>query len=218
MAYKFLTAALVLCLLAGCTQAAAEAVSESEALPAGYSEVYGKVKEASGNEITLVLGTLGGQSQQSPAGGDPPAARAPSVSTPTDGADASREAPAFGAAGGAVPGARPEGSSVRMRGADQAPAGGGSIQPGGPDQAGGPSQAGNSPGQMGGIMGGGQQQGVALDYTGEEATYQIPVTAKVTTGQGESARTVSFTQIGYKNILKLTLNENGTIVSVVILQ
>lgn len=204
-------------LLTGCEQAVAKQQEESadQPLPDGYTEVYGKVKSANGNELTLALGTLPSSNTPSSSGG-----RAVATSDDSGGLPAG-EAPPLTPAGD---------SQESVEDAPESPAGrsgqrgsGNGQQTGGPPagqdmsrpDAGGGDTAGGTMGAAGGMSAAG---GTTLEYTGEEVTCQIPVTARVTTGQGDSARTVSFTQIGYKNIVKLTLNEEGQIVSVVILQ
>lgn len=71
---------------------------------------------------------------------------------------------------------------------------------------------------MGAGMDGQTGNTAAYTLTGEEATYLIPVTASITTGEGENARTVRFTQLGYKNVVKISLDEAGTVVAVQVLE
>lgn len=64
---------------------------------------------------------------------------------------------------------------------------------------------------------GGMAGGISLAYTGEDRTYIIPVTAEVTMGSGENIRELRFTQLAYKNIVKLTLTGDGVITAVQVL-
>lgn len=216
------------CSLASGTQAATE--SEPEILPDGYTQVYGKIKSANGNEILLVMGTPGGGGAQgigSPASGgntSSPEAEAPSsdgsgVRSPRDltvneGSAApegdmpspNRQRPSLDGetpADTALPGGSAEGT------------GPGTAQPGGGEAAPDSTPGGASPsgGRRQGSAGGARSESITLTYTGEERLFLIPVTATITSGQGNNSRTVRFTQLAVKNVVRLTLDGNGDIVS-----
>jgi|GEM_PF-2873223 len=225
--------ALVLSLTSGCslaseTQAATQ--TEPESLPEGYTQVYGKIKSASGNEILLVMGTPGGgggQGMSGPlAGGD---ASVPAEEAASDGT--SGAASGISAAAGEL---SAEGRQRSSRGGGETPdtatLPGGSTEGTGPDAAGfslpggveaaassGSGEAGSGSGRRQSGAGGARSESTTLTYTGEEELFLIPVTATITSGQGENARAVRFTQLAVKNVVKLTLDGNDSIVSVQII-
>lgn len=218
---------------------------EAGVLPEGYTVVYGKVKSAFGNEIVIVPGTLNeaGQSggmtpgaldSASPPGGGTTSDGGQGASAGEDGgADMIRQRPQGGEAG--------MGGQSADAAADSAAGGGQDIPPAGAESdwsaarsspqrdgaAGADSAAAASAetpqsnaasGRPGGAQAGGSRGGtVSLTYADEEATYLIPVTAEITTGEGDNARAIRFTQIAVKNIVKLTLDSEGVIVSLQII-
>ena len=277
----FSLAIIPLCI--GCASAKTEASNTDgeSSLPDGYTEVYCKVKEINGNEITVVLNDDTGADQRFSADrersygppdetgggnagrfssdnaangeriyrqGDPPSEEGGFRSgRPADGGRPSSIPNESGDGGssdadapgervyrqGAPPsdGERPSAvqdetveNSTEASSTDAGTPSERVYRYGSPPSGESRAMAGrNANGQgMTGPSGGmdmGEMQAIAfMTFNGEETSYTIPVTASVTTGQNDSARTVSFTQIAVKNILKLTLDESGRITSVRVLQ
>ena len=195
---RYLLSILVLVmavLLAGCDIVPAAESSEAVSASAEPAElaaemVYGRIKEINGNEILLVVGTMGQTAERQ---------RVPITATATD-TEQSRdermpmgdgERPAF--SGERMPmgdGERPVFSGERM------PIGEGERMP----------------------MGEGERvtvgQGIVL--TGEEKIYQIPVTAKITAMQGSTE--LRFTQLAVKNTVCIYIDSDGDIFHVQLLQ
>lgn len=224
------------CSLASKTQAATQA--EPETLPDGYTQVYGKIKSANGNEILLVMGTLGGGSGQGP--GSPSTGEnttSPAEEPSSDGVGAKSSGVQAATEGSsAAEGDMPSSNRQRpSRDGEDSPdtalpggftegTGPGASQPGGDESAvdsipGGTGAAGvgSGGGKRQSGPGGARSESTTLTYTGEERLFLIPVTAAITSGQGESARTVRFTQLAVKNVVGLTLDGNGSIVSIQII-
>lgn len=152
--------------------------------------VLGKIKEINGNEIVLALAEedrRGGPGEQ--VGGNAGSqGDAPQTDTPS--------------------------SRTRERGGDlpdisngESPSGDGSQD----DESGGRRQ------ERGGAGSQGMGDSLSVTLTGKEKLYLIPVTANVTTGQGDNARTIRFTQLAVKNIIRLSLDENDNILLVEVL-
>ena len=228
----FLASTVTLLVLCSCNAPVTQHTNTDVETQEKFVEIYGKVKEINGNEVTLVLGESGIPSAQGnpdrtarwenpPAGnseGEGSGPMAGGVVPPGEGEDAgeastpSQRRPS----GGNTPSSDGEPTfSMGERGGEAIVFGQGAPPSGAGD---GNARTREAPSE-GAIAGGGTVGGQpGISYTGEEVTYQIPVTASITTGEGENARTISFAQIGYKNVLKLTMDQNGNIVSVAILQ
>lgn len=198
---------LPLLLFYGCGQAASAAAPEQVEI-LGAETVYGKIKEINGNEILLALGDYSTQSSGSFGEG------APAESSESVGEDRQ------------LPEGMPNTAEGRGAGSTETTDSGNQT----PDMAGGRGSGGSPTGEGG--FGGGQRQGGAsgnmpgsggsnrttVTLTGEEKTWVIPVTAKVTSGEGENARDIRFTQLAVKNVVRLSLNAEGEILKVEVLQ
>lgn len=211
----FILLALLL-LLSGCANRVSAAESQAdETVPAARS-VLGKIKEINGNEILLALAE-----QSEPPRGDPgeradigvpPGAEGAVEEQPQTGVpspDASRQPDGSGRPSGDMPaeGSRGGGDSPPSD-QQQAPAGGANASGGGSGGA-----RGNRQGGRGGQSG----NAVSVTLTGEEKTWLIPVTADVSTGEGETKRTIRFTQLAVKNVVRLQLDANDNIIAVEVL-
>lgn len=183
-----------LLLLSGCSQP--ETAEESEASSAVIQSIYGKIKEVYGNEIVLALGEY--ESAGQPGGGMPMGGEMPQSDMPAERGMPEGERPNRGDGGEAPDG----GGMGEMPNMGEMPAGGEM-----------PSGMGNNDiNQQAGRM---QTQ---FTLNGEEVRYQIPVTAALTTGQGENQQELRFTQLAVKNIVCLNLDKTGKIVSLEVLE
>ncbi|MDL2233320.1 hypothetical protein LJC63_07045 [Ruminococcaceae bacterium OttesenSCG-928-L11] len=182
-----------LLLLAGCGAQATAAEPEAKNLPEASETVLGKIKEINGNEILLAFVETGGQAPG--MGGAPEGEMLPPGEGDLPGQVQQGERPSGG--GGGMGMQMPEGEVPEGRGG----------------QSGGRSD--NRRQGMNDTAATGSQSLFTL--TGEEQLYQIPVTATVTTGQGDGARTVRFTQLAVKNVVRLHLDETGAILRVEVL-
>ena len=214
---RYLLSILVLVmavLLAGCdivpAAESSEAVSASaEPAKLAAEMVYGRIKEINGNEILLVVGTMGQTAERQ---------RVPITATATDTEQprdermpisgertiGDGERPAF--SGERMPmgeGERPAFSGERIVGDGERPAFSGERMPMGEGER-------VTVGQGNAAMG----QGIVL--TGEEKIYQIPVTAKITAMQGSTE--LRFTQLAVKNTVCIYLDSDGDIFHVQLLQ
>ena len=223
---RYLLSILVLVmavLLAGCDIVPAAESSEAVSASAEPAElaaemVYGRIKEINGNEILLVVGTMGQTAERQ---------RVPITATATDTEQprdermpiGEGERPAFSGermpvgegerpafSGERMPvgeGERPAFSGERIVGDGERPAFSGERMPMGEGER-------VTVGQGNAAMG----QGIVL--TGEEKIYQIPVTAKITAMQGSTE--LRFTQLAVKNTVCIYLDSDGDIFHVQLLQ
>lgn len=204
--------------LAGCTSqmmAAESGDSAADDLQGAASTVLGKVKAVNGNEILLAIAEES-QGRNQPPGESAPGGAATNENPPEESAPGG-DAPSRGARDGSRPdsvsgeGAAPEGEipAGDFPSGDipvgEAPADIPAGETSGAAQRGQNRQPGSQPGSF------------SVTLTGAEQTYLIPVTAAVTTGQGDSARTIRFTQLAVKNVIRLYLDENGAIFAVQVL-
>ncbi|WRS26221.1 hypothetical protein U6B65_07610 [Oscillospiraceae bacterium MB08-C2-2] len=222
----------VLLLSTGCSTGAQP--QEAQSSQQATKQIYGKITTINGNEITLKVGTLRQQQRQGPEGegerSRPDRSQEnASGSEEVAGQDESR--PEGSRPSGSRPeGAGGEGRQGRPGGNVQADASG-EEQPASPDgqqavpedgEQGGPEGGQGRPGGQGGPGGGqgGMRNTVKLEYTGEETTWLIPVSATITAGEGDSASEVRFTQLAVDNIVCLTVPEEdpASILSVQVLQ
>lgn len=192
---------------AAATDAARDDAIDLAAAPTaqgGETTVYGRVDSIVGNEVVLELGTVrGGMGSR-----NRDAAASPAAEASTDAAGG-----ALGGDGWAPPSdmegesgtgrTRPEGfRGTPSEGVGGASAGGGERPAMGEGNA--PPGAGRS-GSAGSGTGSGAQ---ALDitYTGEKATYLLPVGMQIGTGD--------FSSVTAGMVLRITLNETGVITAV----
>lgn len=223
MIFKIKALVVILCisLLYGCSQAASETTSSE--LPEGTQTVYGKIKEINGNEVLLAIAdynersSMGGpqtgqnnsennkaplEDEEQAENNSPPAQDGDFEGMPQDDGEGFPTGEGFPADGGGSDSSRQE-------------------RYGGRGGQSGERQGGNRQGAAGGAGGGmGNSAGGAssVTLTGEEIQYQIPVTALVTTGQGDNAQTIRFTQLAVKNLIRLSIDDSGKILQVVVLQ
>lgn len=183
--------------------------------------VYGKIKEINGNEMLLAVGTLetaspGGFDRGEAAGaGDAPVREGSGSGVASAGPGGDRAAAEGNAAAGRTAGEAPAENAPASAGA-----GSGSEAARSDRTAQGRLGSGGAPdpfagGGMNGISGMGQ---TSITLTGEERTYVIPVTCPITSGEGERAQTVRFTQLAVKNVVKLSFNKTGDMVAVQVMQ
>lgn len=170
--------------------------------------VYGKIKEINGNELLLAIGEMASSGGMEGFSGIPPDQENSGTEdgSPPEGMPSGMTGQGgrggTGGRGGESSGEAPTQSSADT---SEMPA-----QSGGAESPAGASGRGTQGGQAP------TQQSITL--TGEEISYQIPVTAQVVSGQGENVRTISFTQLAYKNVVCLSLDEEGRIFKVEVLQ
>lgn len=223
-----LTAAVA---LSGCGAAAAEQSYAGEVvLSDGEEVIYGKIKEINGNEMLLAIGTYQSEAD-SPGSEEAPAQdglRMPETAPDAAGGEGESATGNGSARGGMRPGnggAAPS-SSGEGQSAAEIPEGvpGGGAWPGGGEDFPSPPEGRSMPGESGEVVTGmpeGGRGGMArgtFTLTGEERTFLIPVTATITTGQGENARTIQFTRLAVKNVVCLHLASDGEITAMEVLQ
>ena len=191
-------------LFAGCGQAnppERDEMINDEAESVAVEAVSGRIREINGNEIILALGDWAedGNSPDRPAR-EPGQSREDGDATRGEqrGQNDAQDNPGGGQSGG-----RPQGGAQ-----------------GG--QSGGRPQGGQSgDGQRGqGGQNGGPPNDAPPEFvlSGDEKNYTIPVTATITTGQGDNRTEIRFTQLAVKNVVRLDLDSNGEIISIEVLQ
>lgn len=196
---RFVTLLCVLLplMMLGCSAGKAEpegVLVEGAAQPVAeesFNTIYGKVERIVGNEVVLALGKpqrSTASSMEAPEGQNMPEGQMPP-------------------AGGAPQGAVPEGTFAagERSGGAKRPFGGGQPMSGGQMPAGENNarsvQAFGNPSGMG--------RSVSLEYTGETATYLLPVGMAI--GSGD------FSNVSEGMVLALSMNEEGVITAVRIL-
>lgn len=165
---------------------------------AGGTAVYGRVESIVGNEVILALGEAEGMESMPDRGGDMPTGEMPKMS----GDMPSGDRPTMGS--GEMPtGERPAMGSGEMPTGEMPDMSGGEMPSG--------SWGGGEGGRSNSASGEGSAQGanVELTYTGETATYLIPVGLTVGTGD--------FSSISEGMVLRLAFSENGAITAVSII-
>lgn len=192
----------VLLICSGCQSVATQADDNQLDITTEMQAVYGKIKEINGNELLLVVGSYDQQSGPPDSGQEEPSdGQRPSRGNrdgQAEGEGGSR--PDRGARGeGTFPGGEEGGSRPDRTAREDEEASGEEGGRSGRNQGGGDSMPGRQ---------------ASFTLSGEEVTYLIPVTAGITTGQGEQAKTIRFTQLAVKNIVCLRLDQSGAVQAV----